>query len=306
LINQKTEIMKKLFVAFLVLINGLAMAQTHSEKISRELTFEKKSPDNALMIFNINGDVKVTGYAGDKILVEVEKVIRGKTETRLQNGKEEIQLGVVDRADSLFLYVKGVCSEFGQLRKKENWQRKWNGWGYNWNDCGRGNNCDKDYDYEMNFTIKVPMGTNIFASTVNEGDVEIGSTTGYVLADNVNGSIRLKGIEGPTNASTINGDVDLDYSKNPIADCRYYSLNGDINAYFIKGLAAQVSFDSFNGDFYTNVEQLENVPVTLEKKETGKGIKYKVSGSRYRVGKGSAMLLDFETFNGNVYLKEKN
>lgn len=287
-----------------LLAGSTALAQTHSEKITRELTFEKKNSDNALLVFNINGDVRITGYPGDKVLVEVEKIVRGKTETRLQHGIDEIQLGVMDRADSLILYIKGVANEFGRVKKRENWQRKWNGWGYDWNDC-RHNDCDKDYDYEMNFVIRVPAGIHILASTINDGDVEIGNTTGNVLADNINGSIRLKGIEGATHASTINGDVDLDYTKNPTADCRYYSLNGDINANFLKGLAAQVAFDSFNGDFYTNVEQLENVPVTLEKKNTGNGIKYKVSGSRYKVGRGGA-LLDFETFNGNVYLKEKN
>jgi hypothetical protein len=257
------------------------------------------------MIFNINGDVKVEGYSGDKILVEVEKIVRGKTEARLQKGKEEIQLGVVDRADSLFVYVKGVCSDFGYSRKRDNWQGKWGGWGYNWNNCNDRDDCDKGYDYEMNFTVKVPSGINVLAGTVNDGDVEIDNTTGYVLADNVNGSIRLKGIAGATNASTINGDVDLDYTKNPNKDCRYYSLNGDINAYFIKGLSAQVAFESFNGDFYTNVNQLENMPVTLEKKESAKGTKFKISGSRYKVGNGGSALLDFETFNGNVYLREK-
>jgi hypothetical protein len=297
--------MKKLFSILLILSCSVAIAQTHSEKINKELTFEKRTNANALMIFNINGDVNVTGYAGDKIIVEVEKIIHGKTEARLANGKAEIQLGIMDRADTILLYVQGVCSDFGKRKRhKDNWQTKWNGYGYDWNNCN-GRNCDKDYDYQMNFTIKVPNNINVFASTVNDGDVVIGNTTGYVLADNVNGSIRLTNIAGATNASTINGDVDLDYTKNPVADCRYYSLNGDINALFIKGLSAQVAFDSFNGDFYTNVDQLENLPVAMEKKETGKGIKYKVSGNRYKVGGGSGPLLDFETFNGNAYLKEK-
>ncbi len=297
--------MKKIIMILAMCVAGFnTWAQTHTEKITRELAFEKKSAANTLMIFNINGDVVVTGHSGDKVIVEVEKIIKGKTEARLEKGRQEIQLGVVDRADSLFLYVQGVCSEFGRLRKKENWQSKWNGWGYNWSNCN-GRDCDKEYDYEMNFTVKIPAGVHVYASTVNDGDVEITNTTGYVLADNVNGSIRLKNIAGATHASTINGDVDIDYTNNPTIDCRYYSLNGDINAYFVKGLSAQVSFDSFNGDFYTNVDELENMPVTMEKKTTDKGVKYKISGSRYKVGRGGAMLLDFETFNGNVYLKEK-
>ena len=79
---------------------------------------------------------------------------------------------------------------------------------------------------------------------------------GGVRANNVNGSIKLAGLEGATEAVTINGDVDLDYTKNPNGDCRYYTLNGDINAYFLKGLQATMNFKSFNGDLYTNLKNL--------------------------------------------------
>ena len=300
--------MKTRILGIMILIAGSlpGYTQTSTETITRELSFEKKGTNNTLMIFNINGDVKVEGTTGDKILIEVVKKIHGKTEARLEKGKQEIQLGVVDRADTLLVYVQGVCSEFGRVKNKENWQSKWKGWGYNWNDCGRGRNnqCNKEYDYQMDFTIKVPSSISVFASTVNEGDVEVTNVNGYLLVDNINGSIRLKNISGATNASTINGSVDLDYSSNPPADSRYYSLNGDINAYFRKGLGAQLTFKSFNGEFYSSLDDISPMAVVVEKYNKGEGIHYKVNGNRYKVRQGGP-LLDFETFNGNVYLKEK-
>jgi hypothetical protein len=63
-------------------------------------------------------------------------------------------------------------------------------------------------------------------------------------------------------------------------------------------------FESFNGSFYTNIDRLEALPLQVEKKDWKQGVKYKVNGNRYKVGAGGANL-DFETFNGNVYLKEK-
>jgi hypothetical protein len=250
--------------------------------------------------------VKVSGYEGDKILIEVEKVVRAKTDARLERGKAELKLGVLDRADTIMLFVEGACNDFGKQNRNRNGSRR-NGWGYDWNNCcGRGNDCDRlDYDYEMNFTIKVPMSVHVSASTVNNGDITLENVQGSVLADNVNGSIRLTKISGPTYASTINGDVDLDYTRNPNGECRFYSLNGDINASFVKGLGAEVAFESFNGNFYTNIDNLETLPATV-KQTTGKGegIKYKVGGNRYKVGTGGPFL-DFETFNGNAYLKEK-
>jgi len=299
--------MKKLVLTLITLcaiVPGL-LAQSFSEKISRELTFEKKTTSNTLMILNVDGNVRVEGYSGDKIVVEVNKQIYGKTDARVERGKAEIQLGVVDRADTIILYVQGICNDFGKRQRRNNWQTKYGGWGYNWNNNCNGGNCDKDYDWEMDFTVKVPQGVNVLASTVNNGDVEIKNVSGYSLAENVNGSVRLESISGPgTYASTINGDVDVDYLKNPNVECRYYSLNGDVTVNFLKGLAANVGFESFNGDLYTNFDKLESLPAVMEKASKGKGVSYKLGGSRFKIGTGG-VFLDFETFNGNAYIKEK-
>lgn len=285
------------------------MAQTFSEKISKEYTFEKKSVDNAVMVANINGHIKVEGYDGDKVLLVVDKQIRAKTAERLEKGKQQIQLGVLDLADTLIFYVEGTGSEFGKKKEGRKGNAR-NRYGYSWccngnnncnNDC---NNCRPEFEYSMNFTVKVPKGVHLMASTINDGDVTVTKVTGKVSADNINGSITLKDLVRESYASTINGDVDIEYTSNPQKDCRFYTLNGDINAWFQKGLAASMSFESFNGDFYTNIDKLEQLPVQVEKKEEGKGMKYKVNDNRFKIGSGGA-LLDFETFNGNVYLKER-
>lgn len=287
----------------LMMVVPLTIAQSFSETITKELIFEKKNIDNALMIANINGNIKVVGYAGDKILLTVEKTINAKTQERLENGKKEIQLGIIDRADTLIVYVDGPCNHFEPARKgnsSSHWAK--DGWGYNWKNCD-GRNCRETYDYTMNFTIQVPASVHIQLSTINDGDIQVENMKGSVGADNINGSIKLNNLVRESYASTINGDVDITYTQNPNKDCRFYTLNGDINAYFQKDLAASLSFESFNGEFYTNIDQIERLPALVEEKKGKEGIKFKVNGNRYKVGKGGA-LLDFETFNGNVYLKE--
>lgn len=302
--------MKRIYITALIIFTASFLtAQTHTEKISKEFSFEKKSPENALIIANINGDVKVTSYEGDKIIVEVTKNIRAKTDTRLEKGKKEIQVGIIDRADTIILYVEGPCISFGKANRKNRGDQRWiqNGnYGYDWNDCNNNRNCREEYDYTLDFVVKVPASLNISVSTVNDGDVEVANVKGSVKANNINGSIKLTNLVREADASTINGDVDIVYTKNPEKDCRFYSLNGDINALFQKGLAADLSFESFNGDFYTDIEPLEALPVKVDKIEegAGEGIKYKVNGNRYKIRAGG-ILLDFETFNGDVYLKEK-
>lgn len=281
-------------------------AQTHTEKISKTLTFEKISEANAVIIANINGNVRVEGYEGSEIRVEVDKSVMAKTTERLEKGKKQIQLGVMDLADTVVLFVEGAGVNLQRrTTQKNNWHK--GSFGYDWccGNCNNGCDCRLDFEYKMDFVVKVPYNVHVAASTVNEGNISVAKTKGIVRADNVNGSIKITDLVREASASTINGDVDIEYTTNPKKDCRFYSLNGDINAWFQKGLAANMSFESFNGDFYTNLNNLENLPMVVEKQTDSKGVKYKVNGNRYRIGSGGAALLDFETFNGNVYLKER-
>ncbi len=295
--------MKTLILLITVFFQHLIFAQSFTDKTTKELSFEKKGIDNSLMIANINGHVTVTGYDGDKILLEVTRTIKAKTSERLEKGKAQIKLGIIDRADTIILYTEGLCSRFGKTSKKNgDWTHR-NGWGYNWNERDN-DDCKELVDYSFDYVVKVPRSINLLVSTVNEGDIKIENLTGAIVANNVNGSITLSGISREASAHTINGDVDITYAKNPLKPCRFYTLNGDINAWFQKGLAADLSFESFNGELFTNVDHLESLPVAVEKKETQKGIKYKVNGNRFKIGEGG-VVLDFETFNGNVYLKEK-
>jgi hypothetical protein len=272
-------------------------AQVFTDKIIKELKFEKKSPANTLILANVNGSIKAEGYDGDKILIEAERTIKAKTDTRLEQGKKELQLKQIDRLDTLIVYVSNGCNHFSYERKKHQ-----NGWGYSW-DCDE-SDCNPPYDYVFNFIVKVPAYIHLEVGTINQGSVVVSGMKGMVKATNVNGAIKLTALEGYASANTINGDVDIDYLRNPNQDGKYYSLNGDINAWFVKGLSATISFKSFNGSLYTNVDKLQELPAVLEKKQSENGIKLKISHNRFKVGNGG-VLQDFETFNGDVIVKEK-
>lgn len=295
--------MKKLLIILIVMTCiATGYSQQFNETIKKELTFEKKSDKNALMIANINGSIVVEGYDGDKVIVEVNKEIMAKTDGRLEQGKSEIQLGVLDLADTLILYVNGTCSEFGRNNQRYHRnERVGKGWNYNWSN--RSKDCNEEYRYLMNFKVKVPREINLAVSTINDGDISVEKVKGGVYADNINGNIKLTQISGATSVSSINGTIDLEYEQNPSLACRYYSLNGDINMHFKKGLGASVSFESFNGHFFTNVDNIEALPAELEKRPRKNGVEYKLNGSRYKLGSGGVKL-DIETFNGDAILKE--
>ena len=301
--------MKNICIAWVFALVSLSgIAQTHNEKIVKEFSFEKETSANAILVANINGSIKVEGYSGDKIILEVSKSITAKTDARLQKGKQQIQIGVIDLVDTLIFYVEGTESKFGKLvNQKRNSSSNAGPYGYQGccnGNCDDGCDCRLDFEYRMDFVLKVPSGVHLSISTINEGNIDIAHVNGAVTANNINGSIKLSNLVSEASASTINGDVDIEYQTNPKKDCRFYTLNGDINASFQKGLAADMSFESFNGEFFTNIDKLEPLPIQIEQKKDEKGMKFKVNDTRYKVGSGGAFL-DFETFNGNVYLKEK-
>ncbi len=298
--------MKTIFIVMTLVcyVHTQSLAQSSTEKINKTIGFEKKSAQNALLVYNIDGDVTIEGTTGDQVVIEVEKIIKAKTPERLQSGKDAIQLGIIDRADTIILYVKGTGQEFGMRNFKNGNKSYWGyynhgenegRWGSDWN--------NPPYDYQMNFKIKLPAGIHVLASTVNNGDVVVNNVTGKVKARNVNGSISLSGMAGATDANTINGNVDINYIKNPTEDCKYYSLNGHVKVNFPSSVSGTMSFKSFNGDLFTNIDPLENMPPTVTKTETGKGTKYKIEMQRFKIRNGGPHF-DVETFNGDATIKE--
>lgn len=294
--------MRLILTPGLLLVANVVISQTFSEKITREYAFEKKSTENAILIANINGSISVVGNDSDKIQVEVTRTITGKTSERLEAGKI-ITVGVIDLADTLIFYTEGICSKFGRKQNQKNNWGHLKGWGYDWS--GRDlDDCREKVEYTLNYVVRVPRNTNVVVSTVNQGDIKIENVAGGIVSNNVNGAITLNGISREAVAHTINGNVDITYAKNPQGPCRFYTLNGDIHAWFQKGLQAELSFESFNGEFFTNVVNLQSMPVVVRREDSKEGLKFKIKGNQFKIGTGGVQL-NFETFNGDVYLKEK-
>jgi len=285
--------MKKILVfcllSLLALVNGYAQSQT--EKISKTGSFQNPQASHVLSVVNIQGFVKIEGYNGDKVLLEAEKTIAAKNQTDLAKGVQEMQLQLIESGDSLYVYLEAPFI----FRKKSR---------------GRSmsiNMEDVDYDYKFDVTLKVPFTTILDVSTVNNGDVTINNTSGPIKVRNVNGGIYLNNIAGAANASTVNGPVEVIYAQNPSVDSKFKTINGKVKVHYAPKLNATVSFKSMNGQFYTDLTDLEMLPVKVTRNTTnnGSGTVYKVDKNQnYKVGQGG-ISLTFETLNGNIYLQKK-
>ena len=268
-----------------------ANAREFKEHMSKEFTLSSDAGKSTMFIYNITGFIKVEGYAGNKVLLEMDKTITADDEKNLETGKKEFRLAFDERTDTIMVYI----AEPYDSRPHRNWQ-------YN-DDLS-----EIGYQYSVDFTVKVPFGMNLHISTVNDGIISVNNVSGTLHINNVNEEIIIKNATGTTFAHTVNGDVSVNYITNPPDESSYYTINGNIRVTYQPDLSADLHFKSMNGDFYTDFPEVQLLPasVTKVKEKKGDGFVYKLNTTTaVRMGKGGKTF-KFETLNGNVYIKKQS
>ncbi len=289
--------MKRLFIPALA---GVALlcctvlrteAQDFKEQITKEFPVTKAS-EGVLAIYNLNGPIKVVGYAGDKVVVEVDKSITADDSKEVNIGKQELKLGFDQHGDSVVCYIaEPFDSRPHRWSGDEGWHQK-----------------DRDYDFQLSYTVKIPYAMNIRVSTVNRGDIFVQDVAGELNINNVNGPIAIKNAKGATSAKTINGDLTVNYLEAPASPSVYYTLNGTLQVTYPASLSAVCQFKSMNGSFYTDFPDVEVLPaqVTKKKENMGGGTMYKLNiAKQIKIG-GGGKLFKFETLNGDIYIKKQS
>ena len=154
------------------------------------------------------------------------------------------------------------------------------------NECDGRQNVENN-DVSVHFTIQVPAGARFVPSTVN-------------------GSIRATGLEGPVEANTVNGGIEISTSGSAEA----HTVNGTIEARLGSlGDDAVLEFETVNGGI--DVAMPENAGVTVDARtangsvhcdlpiETdGRSDRRRLSG---RIGDGAARLR-LSTVNGSIHI----
>lgn len=287
---------KLLFILFILI--GLHHSPQeeleHRENISRTFTFEGAGDNKIMVIKNISGSILIEGTRSTLVTVDVEKVIGAKSRNSLDEGIRDITLGVITVPDSIILYTD---SPYATLERKNGKVR------YNWdNDFGK-----IDYSFSFDYAVKVPYGTQLNISNVNEGDVRIVDTRSTVSASNVNGSVYLEKTAAVTKASSVNGRVECEITEMPVRDCFFNTVNGDIEIVTPSNLSADVSYSAMHGDFYTDYD-IELLPYTTEsvKETTEAGTEYRIDKDpQFRIGDGGVRIM-FTTINGDMILRSAN
>lgn len=287
---MKKTILFLALTAILLPKHSNAQKKTFIEVIKQEVPFRSSSSMNTLVIQNIFGPIKVEGYSGSEVVMEVEKEIFADNNTDLELGKQELQLKILKLEDRIVIHPDAPNISYNEKGLKFDW-------------CG--NNDEPVYQHKLSFKIKVPAGVNLNIGTINDGDISVANTQGDKLkVNNINGGIDLTNVEGQTNVHCINGAVNISYAKNPRLKSEYYALNGDINVTYQKSLSADVSFKSMNGELFTDFDVEKQFNRTSKESNSKGKAKYKYESTPVvQIGSGGVDF-KFETLNGNVFIKK--
>lgn len=266
-----------------------AQKKEFTEVIKKELELDNPSKSE-MIIKNVFGSISVEGYAGSTVFIEVKRSIHAKTLENLELGKSELQVKILQGPDRILIRPDAPYIEFDDEKLKYRW-------------CN--NSYELTYEHNLNITVKVPKTMLLDVSTVNEGEIHVKNTkSNYLTASNINGGITLTQITGKTKVNCINGPVTISYADNPKEPSEYYSLNGDINISYQEALSANITFKSMNGEMFTDFDINKQYMLTNKLPSYSGKARYKFEAKPVvQIGDGSVDF-DFETLNGNVYIKK--
>jgi hypothetical protein len=223
---------------------------------------------------NMNGAIRVESGGGTTAEVRAEKRWR-----RGDPKDVKITAAKTARGDILVCAIwegrKTRCDEDGySSRGGDSW---WRG--------------DRDHDdVSVEFTILLPKGVKVDASTVN-GALGIEGATAAVSARTVNGSIEAGSTSGPVRAKTVNGSVRVRTGVVGPDDVSYETVNGSVTLEIPDGVNADLDMRTVNGSVIS-----EDFPITIQ----GRIDRRRVEG---KLGQGGPEIR-LSTVNGSIRLRK--
>lgn len=223
-------------------------------------------------ISNVSGDINLTGYDGNAVVVNAYK-----------EGRDREMVEVVDES------TQGRVS----LRAE---------YPHNCRNC----------EASLRFEVRVPRTANLvfdkistasgdvkaegFAGRLNlstaSGEVTVRGVGGEIKASSASGTVRVNDATGTVNASTASGDVEVELTRiEGAGDMRFSSASGDVHVRIPTNIDARVSMSTASGDIETTF------PIEVRHDRYGSG-----SRAEGQLGSG-ARVLKISSASGNVSLK---
>lgn len=190
-----------------------------------------------IKIGNISGDIVVTGYDGNAILVTATK--EGRDSDKID--VEDLSSG--NRIDVRVRYPK---------------------------QC----NCNASINFKVQVPRSISYDFEGISSV--SGSVEMQDVTGSVHATSVSGEVRVKDVKGSVNATSVSGSVEVEIQKlSGNDDMKFSSVSGSVNVKLPGNIDADVEMSTMSGslktDFPLEVQKEKYGPRNSAKGRLGDG-----------------------------------
>jgi DUF4097 and DUF4098 domain-containing protein YvlB len=211
-----------------------------------------------LSLKNVNGNLVIEGWDQKRIEVSAVKMARN------QEILDELKVHSEMNNNHLRIEVKYDFDED------------------DYNDDGHGNYA------AVNFTIKVPRGTEVSDVALVNGDIDISNVDADAEVASVNGDVSGQDLGGRVTLATVNGEVAL-VANSGIKAITLNSVNGDVRLTLPKKFDASIDAGTVHGDI--TAEGMD-VDVT----------KFSGTSMRGTIGKGT-LKVNLTTVNGSIKIK---
>jgi len=267
-------------ISILVLLGaGLAWSQDASDRIT--VPFSDPSRPHTLKVGLINGGITVKGYDGKEAVIE----------SRGSSDGEDRHRGRAPRgADGM---KRITNTSMGLTAEEED------------NVLTIGAHPGRN----VSLVIQVPVNTSLKLSCINDGDIVVDNISGEIEVNNTNGGVKLTNVSGSVIAHALNQNVVAKLNQvTPNKSMSFSSLNGDIDVTFPADTKARVKLKTDNGDIYTDFDiRLDaggQKPVIEDGRANHGKYRVRVDHAMYGTINGGGPEFQFQTFNGNVYIRK--
>ena len=265
-------------IVFSVLLTCRLVAQT---AVKEQLVVPLSEPGKPckVIVHVLNGSIKVVGYEGKEIVIDVFGDSTHKHRDR-EDGESSGGMHRIGGGSGLEVSAQendNVVTVNGGLSKLSG------------------------------ISLKVPSNlASLKLNTVNDGNITVSNVSGELEINNVNGSITVRDVSGSVVANTVNGPVVVTFrSVDAKAPMAFSTLNGNVDVTFPADFKSNVKLKTDQGGVFADYE------IAVDKsqpqvKKTEENHMYKLNVDSWIYGKinGGGPKMMMKTMTGNIYIRK--
>jgi len=320
---MKTSLLVKIILVTLIFSSNTTFAKN---KYESQVEFGDTKAERTVQ-FTGNGNLNVTGYKGDKVLISSsEKLFSEDDEQENEKAKGLKKIGgggfniINNKSDNLIVISRpidkhvdldvkvpnNITLKFGSDVHRESWG---NSDFVNRILAGIFNASKKNAN--NNFVADIVGNTlgGVF-NGILEGNVSIKDFSGTVEVNTVQGNISAENIRGAVFASSVDGDIHVILNKIKKNGALYFSsVDGDIDLTLPKDTKADIMAKTMDGDVYSGFEgevtvgrEIDDDTATPEAQNNFSRI-FQSNYITTRIN-GGGQEIYLNTIDGNIYIRK--